>query len=167
MPDSMRDELASPLGTVLSSHEMVMEALASHKLDTVITVGDLTTKTILDAGVTPQLMIVDNKVGRKAFADLQPIFKNRGFGITHICSGPGFISAEARTSIHERFIGTEESHVIEVDGEEDLLALPVIAEAPMGAVMYYGQPSVGMVEVVVTKEKQKDAQNLLQRFVSS
>lgn len=165
MPDSMRDELAAPLGIVLSSREMLLEALALHKRDTIITVGDLTTKTILEAGVTPHLMIIDNKVGRKAFPDLQPIFKKQGFYITHIASGPGFISAEARDTIKEYFIGTQVPLVIEIDGEEDLLALPVIAEGSLGAVVYYGQPGKGVVEVVVTPKKQEEARILLERFI--
>ena len=51
-----------------------------------------------------------------------------------------------------------------VDGEEDLLVLPVLEYAPIGSILYYGQPGKGIVEVVVTNTVKKEAKNLLSRF---
>jgi hypothetical protein len=50
-----------------------------------------------------------------------------------------------------------------VDGEEDLLALPIITIAPEKAVVLYGQPLEGMVVVNVTREMQTKAKNLMDR----
>jgi uncharacterized protein (UPF0218 family) len=64
--------------------------------------------------------------------------------------------------------------VIEVSGEEDLLVLPVIESAPIGSVVYYGQPPVaawacgpaieGLVEVTITPEVKRHVTELLSRF---
>jgi len=58
----------------------------------------------------------------------------------------------------------EEKLVLAISGEEDLLALPAIAYAPVGAVVYYGQPGKGVVEVVITAEKRNQAIALLTKF---
>jgi uncharacterized protein (UPF0218 family) len=54
--------------------------------------------------------------------------------------------------------------VIEVDGEEDLAALPAILATPEGGCVVYGQPGEGMVLVPVTDETQSLARDLLSRM---
>lgn len=175
MPDFLRDELAQPLGKVLMGQE-VRESFARHLTDQIISVGDLTTKTLLDAGITPQLMIIDNKVNRKVFTDLAPIIAERDFPRTFVKSGPGFMSSEAINAINVSLQNPSPgARVIEVEGEEDLLVIPAILAAPIGYVLYYGQPPVsawacgpelsGIVEVVITDERKKVAQALLRQFL--
>lgn len=175
MPVGLRDQLAQPLGTMLSTPHMMRESFERHKRGVIVTVGDLTTKTLLDAGITPNLMIVDNKVERKAFPYLQPIFTTRGFHRTHVTSGPGFIAQDAVKRIRIALKSASTAPlVMEVDGEEDLLALPAITEALLGSVVYYGQPPVpawacgpitqGVVEVLVTPEKKRSINTLLRNF---
>jgi len=53
-----------------------------------------------------------------------------------------------------------------IDGEEDLLVLPVVQYAPIGSVVYYGQPGEGLVKVVVTKEKKRQVVALVAQFLS-
>ncbi|WP_238536031.1 GTP-dependent dephospho-CoA kinase family protein [Candidatus Nitrosopumilus salaria] len=48
-----------------------------------------------------------------------------------------------------------------VNGEEDLLVLPVCIHAPENAVVLYGQPNEGLVVVKVTPEIRNKAQRLL------
>ncbi|MEK7129458.1 MAG: DUF359 domain-containing protein, partial [Patescibacteria group bacterium] len=84
-------------------------------------------------------------------------------------SGPGYISREALQAVRGsldslRSLGMTQKTVIIVDGEEDLLALPAIAEAPLGAVVYYGQPNRGLVEVIVDMKKRARAVALLSEF---
>jgi len=175
MPDSLRGELAQPMGDVLTDAALrsTLASLASPgHARLIVTVGDFTTKAFLDAGVVPELMVVDHRVNRKEYPDLRPVIQKYGFRQQSVQSGPGYISREAERMIASWFDSPQTPHVIVVDGEEDLLALPSIAEAPIGAVVYYGQPSVpgstqaGVVEVVVTKDKKHEAKSLLSRFVS-
>ena len=185
MPNSLRNELAMPLGVVLSP-EMVHASLRLHANDVIISVGDQTTKTLLDSGITPNLMIIDNKVNRQAFDDLKPLITRRKFGTKTVASGPGFISREAIDEIRRVLSAKKQvlkPYVLEIDGEEDLLALPGIIEAPIGAVVYYGQPSVaawarfdsarracgpevsGVVEVIITSERKEAAKSLFAQFI--
>ncbi len=166
LPDRLRPELQQPMGLVLSGNG-IADSFTRHANDALITVGDVATKTVLDAGLMPALIIIDNKVGRKPFFGLrkyQSLFTHS----KKVKSGPGYISKSAMSAIRK-------SKVIEVDGEEDLLALPAIAYAREGSVLYYGQPALavfgcgpivsGLVEVVVTDQKKKEAIALLGQFI--
>ena len=48
-----------------------------------------------------------------------------------------------------------------VNGEEDLLVLPVCVHAPENSVVMYGQPHEGLVIVRITDEIRNKAQSLL------
>lgn len=171
MPESLREELVRPLGDLING--AAISASFMRNSDRIImTVGDQTTKTVLDAGLTPALMVIDNKVNRRDFTALRPILAGRGFLHISVSSGPGFISNEAIAAIRDALTGKKPGILVEVNGEEDLLAIPVIIEAPPGAVVYYGQPHTpgspksGIVEVIVTEKVKTVAETLLSRFLS-
>ena len=179
MPEFMRIILGKPLGTVLEGAAITASIARSLK-HAIITVGDIATKTILDAGITSTLAIIDGMVGRKPFhgaLDLLQPRRVRPFEAGTVKSGPGYISGEAMEAIrtmlnspHPPLIlrggegGVTVRHVLIIDGEEDLLVLPAILYAPIGAVLYYGQPGEGLVEVVVTEGKKQQALALLGKF---
>jgi hypothetical protein len=48
-----------------------------------------------------------------------------------------------------------------VDGEEDLLVIPVCIYAPENSVVMYGQPNEGLVIVHITPEIQAKVQKIL------
>lgn len=163
LPDNLRPQLQQPLGLVLHD-DMIARSLAEHKGEIIITVGDVATKTLLDEGVTPSLAVIDNKVERRPYAGLKKWKKTLHIETLKVQSGPGFIAHEAVLFIRQWAKEPRKPCVIEVDGEEDLLALPALAEAPVGAVLYYGQPRAGLVEVIVTKETKRLAVALLGQF---
>lgn len=169
MPEALREELIKPLGRVLSGSD-IQTSFQGNKARNIITVGDRTAQTILAAGITPNLMIIDNKVNREDFRELQPVFAERNIEKVAVQSGPGFISNTAIDAIQKGLVGIQQAPlVIEVNGEEDLLTIPAIMFAPLGSVVYYGQPegvgsSHGIVEVLVTLESQESAAALLSRF---
>ena len=77
------------------------------------------------------------------------------FQATWVKSGPGFISREAMKTIEHFFASyvlRPTSYVLLIDGEEDLLVLPVLEYAPIGSILYYGQPERAS-GVVVTEER--------------
>ena len=166
MPDSMRQELANPLGSVLSTKEMIVRSIRRNHDAILITVGDQTTKTLLDYGAHISLIIIDNKVNRKSFDQLKPLLFALPATSTRVVSGPGYISKKAIDFIAQwsKHQDVKLSHILEIDGEEDLLTLPAVANAPIGSMVYYGQPSIGIVEVVVTAVKKKEAIALLLQF---
>ena len=52
-----------------------------------------------------------------------------------------------------------------VNGEEDLLVLPVCIHAPKNSVVLYGQPNKGLVLVQITTEIRNKAQTLLDLMI--
>lgn len=156
LPDNLRPELQKPLGKIIKN-------VRRRKADCIITVGDVTTKTLLLAGIQPTLAIIDNKVERKPYFDAKKLLNTFIYRYIEVKSGPGYISKKA-VALIKKSVNVQRV-VIEVDGEEDLLALPVVAYAPLGAIVYYGQPQEGIVEVQVTKKTKRIAVALLSQFL--
>ncbi len=204
MPETLRPQLQLPLGQVLTGSEII-SSLAAHRQQLLIAVGDVAAKTLLDAGVRPTLAIIDGKVGRKPFYEtlkMLQLQKVKPFSLKPVKSGPGYISGEAIRALQailerqgklffSQHLKAITHHVIIIDGEEDLLVLPAVIHAPLGTVIYYGQPArnafstrplryakhfgqvadaggpgEGLVEVVVTKKKQEEALALIAQFLS-
>lgn len=182
LPDNLRPELKVPFGDVVPQNALG-SILASDKKKILITVGDMTTKTIIEHGIIPTMVAIDFQVERKPFLWDKEVIDSLIMGrrIFEIQSGPGYISKEAIRVIRDTFkkVTTKETVLI-IDGEEDLLVLPVILEAPFGSVVYYGQPNLslsnrinlnsdlmsgGIIRVVITKENKKKAAALLHRFI--
>jgi len=163
MPDNLRPELRKPIGQVLIG-DAIGSSIETHRKDIIVTVGDITTKTLLTAGVTPSLSIVDFLVERKPYPELDGRFAALNIFRITVPSGPGFIAKEAISVIQKWSTHPEEKIVLAVSGEEDLLALPAIAYGPIGAVVYYGQPGKGLVEVIINQEKKNQAIALLGKF---
>lgn len=163
MPDNLRPELGLPMGTVLIG-DAIGSSVETYRGGTVIAVGDITTKTLLTAGVVPALSIVDFQVERKPFPELDGRLRDLNLFRVSVESGPGYIAREAVEAIKKWSEHPEKTMVLAVSGEEDLLALPAIAYGPINSVVYYGQPGKGLVEVVVTEDKRRQAIALLARF---
>lgn len=164
MPDAMRPELAKPLGKVLTG-DAIGSSIEKNRSGIIITVGDMTTKTFLTAGVIPNLTVVDFLVGRKPFPDLDNKLTELNLYRVRMKSGPGYIAEDVIDFIKKWSTHPEDKTVLAIGGEEDLLALPSIAYGPAGSVVYYGQPHEGLVEVYAD-EKRTDAAGLLTRFAS-
>ncbi len=170
MPQSMRVLLGKPLGDVLVGSDI--DASIHRNSDAkIITVGDIATKTMLDAGITPTLAVIDGKVGRRPFHETLKTLqlqKVKPFRFNVVKSGPGFISKDAMLVVQKTLegMGNQKGNlkVIIIDGEEDLLALPSILYAPIDSVVYYGQPQQGLVEIVVTREKKQEVIEILSKF---
>ena len=72
----------------------------------------------------------------------------------------GTVSREAY-NILKKIFQRKENAMIFVNGEEDLLALPVFVFAQEKSVVLYGQPLEGIVIVKVDNKLKKKAQDLL------
>ena len=73
---------------------------------------------------------------------------------------PGEITEESIQVIQKAF-SCEPPVRITVDGEEDLLVIPVCIYAPENSVVMYGQPNEGLVIVHITPEIQAKVQKIL------
>ena len=164
MPDSMRSELGVPFGTVLKDGNTESIIRGDHE-STVISVGDKTTKRLVENGLVPTLVIIDMQVERQPYIWEKELWDKLPKNKQEFVSGPGYISASIVDAL-VTWAKKPTPMLYVIDGEEDLLVLPVICHAPNGAVVYYGQPNIGMVRVVVTEATKKRAAAFLQQFTS-
>ena len=116
-----------------------------------IVVGDLTLEQFITEGWDYSLGIFDGYSERAVFTStaLSALKPNYTTGNT-----AGSISASAVQTLKKALQKNTTSH-IKVTGEEDLLAVAAVLLAPLGSIIYYGQPGQGIVEVVAT-EKNKN-----------
>ena len=161
LPEEMRGELAKPLGRLFRPAEIS----AASFLDTigrasfVITVGDRVTETFGKLGRVPDVQIVDSKENRMPRTPPDVSFVS-GFEAKN---PPGGIASSSVESIREALAAKKPARVL-IDGEEDLLAIPAIILAPMGASLFYGQPGQGVVQVSVDSAAKKRSRALLKRM---
>lgn len=119
------------------------------------TVGDYVTQHIIEDGMHPDLAVVDNRIMRK---DVDPLELERE--TMHVKNPPGVITPEAQQVLLEAITLKKRLGVV-VEGEEDLLVLPLMAMMPTGSVIVYGQPREGMVIVTLTEERRRWARNFM------
>ena len=121
----------------------------------VITVGDATTEKMLSFNITPSLSIVDG-LERREKKSIPQRTLTRLF-----CDNPaGEITNQSIDTIKSALESKPPVQII-VNGEEDLLVLPVCVHAPQNAILMYGQPNEGLVIVRVTQEIRNKTQELL------
>ena len=159
LPDSLREQLKIPLGTLLPEKDVVKQNIIKFIPDNafVITVGDRTSEKMIDFGLTPCLQIIDNQ--EKRIKREPP--KNATISTELTCVNPAAEITEQSIEIIKKAFSLKTPVRITVNGEEDLLVLPVCVHAPENSVVMYGQPNEGLVIVKITPEIRHKTQNLL------
>lgn len=105
------------------------------------------------------MVVVDSKVMRKCIEPQK--FEGR---TEFIIENPaGKIKSGVWRALEEAVTLKRDVAVI-VEGEEDLLVLPLIILMPHGSVIVYGQPQVGIVLVNVTEERKRWAEDFIARM---
>jgi len=130
-------ELKKPLGELLIEvdTEKIMKA------SMVCVVGDVSTSRFQERDWRMDVEIVDGKSQRQVAQDLE---------YWDATNPPGWIRNEAVVKLVETI--DKGGGKLNIEGEEDLLVLPAILLAPLGSLIYYGQPGKGLVEILVTEE---------------
>jgi len=144
LPEQLRTRLAAPLGTIFSAEEAKgpdFEGLVRSAAMT-ITVGDRVTDTLGAMGRTPEVQVVDG-VERRVSREVPTVPYAR---LIRVKNPAGMITEDAIAGMKKAFTGKKPVRV-QVEGEEDLMAMLAIAMAPVSAVVFYGQPGVGVVAV--------------------
>ena len=144
LPETLRPKLAKPMGRLFRTTEVggkeFSDALIAAPM--VVTVGDRVTETVGALGRVPDVQVIDSKENRKERLPPAVVYSRK----ISVKNPPGTITEEAIGGIREAFRGRKPVRV-SVEGEEDLLAIPVIALAPVSALVVYGQPGEGVVAV--------------------
>lgn len=162
LPEDLRLELKEPLGPIYTESESLLAA-AGRPL---ITVGDVVTYHVIEAGETPAVALVDERTERSAvrseIADTLRTFE--GFETVETVDNPAATLTAELLSALRRAVESDGPTLLEVDGEEDLAALPAALIAPEGASVIYGQPGEGMVLGTVDAETRSRSRELLARM---
>jgi len=155
---ALRSELKEPMGAVFTdADDLLAEA------DTpVIAVGDIVTYHLLEAGHTPDVALVDERTEREVVGQrVQKVLDDATFGAkTRVENPAATVSAGLLEALADA-IERDETTLLDVDGEEDLAALPAILAAPDRASVVYGQPGEGMVLVTVDSEAREGARAIV------
>jgi len=159
LPDDLRDQLKNPLGNLIRDNDPNKENIIK-KISTesvIITVGDRTTENMLQLGLKPQIQIIDGLEKRSECA----VPADDTINTKLSCKNPpGEITEESMQVIQKAF-SSEPPVRITVDGEEDLLVIPVCIHAPENSIVMYGQPNEGLVIVTITPEIRAKVQKIL------
>lgn len=125
----------------------LMKKVSREKPPRVICVGDTVCRNAVRAGRTSWIKIIDGKEMREETG-----FAFRGNRVFIVENEAGTIGPMAWGAVAEAI--KHEGSLLIVRGEEDLLALPAILEAPDNSIVVYGQPPhLGMVVVKVDENK--------------
>jgi uncharacterized protein (UPF0218 family) len=160
LPESLRPRLARPLGRFYSEEEVGGRTFAKLVKDSpmIVTVGDRVTETLGAMGRVPDVQVVDSKERRKKREPPDVPYAR----LIKVSNPAGTLTSEAIRGVRSALEGRKPARVL-VEGEEDLVAIPVIAMAPISAMVFYGQPGEGIVAVKAdAKSKSRNREVLAQ-----
>jgi len=144
LPQELRARLAKPLGRLYTGDEAKEETFAEvvRRASMIVTVGDKVTETVYSLGRIPDIQVVDGLERRMERLPPEVPYSR----LIEVRNPAGVLTKEAIRGVRAAFRGKRPARVL-VQGEEDLVAIPVIAMAPSSAVVFYGQPGEGIVAV--------------------
>lgn len=154
LPSTLRALLQDPWGEIL---DVFPQNIDSSKI---ITVGDITSQKFIKNKIFPFLCIIDHKVERQPYqTEVQWGEREKIFVKNPAATVTTELSKALEDAMHSKT-----PKVIIVEGEEDLSVLPALLYAPLGFMVFYGQPHRGLVKVEVTQAIKEKAQRLLDKF---
>lgn len=159
---ALRSELKEPMGPIFTEGDALLDAAQTP----IICIGDVVTYHLVEAGHTPAVALVDDRTERTDVDDeiATTIAGHDGFEeIVTVENPQGTLSADLLDALATA-IASGKTTLIEVDGEEDLAALPAVVSAPLGASIVYGQPGEGMVLGAVDETSKREMRDLLSRM---
>ena len=158
LPDNLRDKLKKPLGILLQNSDVTKENVLKNipANSFVISVGDATTEKLIKYGIVPSLQIVDG-LEKRIKRDTPSGNVKTSLNCTN---PPAEITTESVKIIKKAFQSPKPVRIT-VNGEEDLLVLPVVLYAPENSVVMYGQPNEGLVIVSINAEIRNNSQSLM------
>lgn len=163
--DQLRAFLKQPIGYLISGDDLVREI---DKFDIVISVGDHVSASLIKQEIYPQLMIIDYKTKREGISkENEQLFSNlKGYDIIHGQNPAGVLTKNVIDAISNilKDISNRDKKMMVIDGEEDLIALPCILEAPSNATIIYGMPYKGVVIVPATEEYKDKVRLILSKM---
>jgi GTP-dependent dephospho-CoA kinase len=163
-PENLRI-LKEPFGLLLenkSVNKVRLHNSVTHA-KMIVSVGDATTDRVTLYGIVPNLCVVDGKERR---------LQRRTAGGDSLqdqvlqlrCSNPARTISKGAVQVLRDAVKASSTNPVRVivEGEEDLLALPIFLLVPFGSIVMYGQPLKGIVLVKIDPETRKRAKDLME-----
>ena len=170
MPDILDDEFKTPMGELFEGPEDAPEVALSAMLEALpqysralVAVGDVTVKGLMDMEVIPDIAFVDGQTKREALDVSLQVQADKFSLHKKVMNPPGQLTPDLLNAIRWS-LEQDEPVLIEVDGEEDLAPMFVLATAPLGTAIVYGQPRQGVVMRILDIQAKHRARNLLVHF---
>ncbi len=182
LPDTLRQELKKPLGELFAEisanyQSGVLEfvqkyvragfcVIGGKKFQPkIIAVGDAISRELLNIDVIPDISIVDLKIKRI------PVYKNiteigfRDIKVHKFAKNPaGTINLSACKTLSQLIKYEANPAVLQIVGEDDLMALAACYLSPLNYLVVYGQPDAGVVAILVSEEIKQKARAMLNKF---
>jgi len=149
-------------GSFIETMKRFSEMVTREKPSSIISVGDTVSKNLVKNHILPKLSIIDNKCMRKSIVST-PLETEKTFCVKN---PQGTITEEAIAAIQEALQNSQHAKIV-VEGEEDLLTLIAIMQAPQDSFVLYGQPHEGIVVVKVTADKKTEVSKILKAMEGS
>jgi uncharacterized protein (UPF0218 family) len=161
LTEGLRTQLRAPLGILLRGtfEQTVKEfkqMIIAKKPSLIISVGDAISRVLIENKIFPKVIVIDYKIMREPAAP----FAIEDHETLKLRNDQGTISDDAWVVIASAIKHKNRVKVV-VEGEEDLLTLVAILEAPERALVVYGQPREGMVVVEVTPQKKNEINRIV------
>ena len=139
LPDSLRDQLKIPLGILLPESQVDKTNIKKHLSENsyIVTVGDRTTEKMIEFGLIPSLQIIDGKEKR---AKREPPKLANATELT-VDNPAAEITPQSIDIIKKAFTMQPPIRLC-VNGEEDLLVIPVCIYAPENAIYELKYPNL-------------------------
>jgi len=148
LPDDLREELARPIGRLVSAWSLRKYIENSPRT---IAVGDVVTITLLQMRFEPDVAVFDYKTQRLEDYKAKERISSMSGRLVKVSNPPGRITKALWNAVRDA-VSASDRVKIEVAGEEDLAALVAVATAPEGAHVIYGLPKRGLMVVEVNGE---------------
>lgn len=131
--------------------------VSKEKPDCVITVGDVVSRNVLEADIGVRMVVVDNKVMRESSRPIKAMMTKT---IT-VQNPAGTLTPETWLAVKQALRQEQPTQLV-VEGEEDLLTLVAVLEAPKNSLVIYGQPKEGVVVVKVNEAARKKVEEIIE-----
>jgi len=159
---SLRRKLKKPLGRLFPAVDVRGEEFLAlvTAAPFVVAVGDRVTETLQETtGRSPDVFVVDGMERRSA----REVPRIAHASTVEAKNPAGRITRAALGAMKRAFAG-EKPVMVLIEGEEDLLTIPAVIDAPLGAVVFYGQPLEGVVAVEVDARSKASAREILRQM---
>jgi len=167
---SLDSELKTPMGSLFPGPEDLPEVAMTEALESlspihgsIVAVGDVSVATMLDLEIVPDIGIIDGMTKRQELDDSEKVSTVQFQNHLHNNNPPGHISPSMISSIKEALASNQKT-LINVEGEEDLAPIIIHCLAPIGTVVIYGQPRVGVVVQITSLSVKERCRNILSQF---